>query len=310
MRLKRVESLFRNSCRFLPRAFSLIELLLVIVVITVIFASASRFYVYLDDAEKYRKTIETLIAIKRALVGDERLNNLGTRADFGYLESFATPCFPDAESGDIVPVTTLANYLPPCPKTATYNLYKLDGWGHNLFYTTNWTKTSGSGFEYTYVQIMSYGKDGASGGSGVFDADFHILIRKDLYEDTSVIMNIVDVNGTVLRGPVTPWDHQIYFVAFRRCSDELNTYTTSSEITYGNGLFTIPNGVRAGYYRLYVRPTTGGRTDARGLMKHSDELPACGQPELSQVICVYPKDKGTPNFIEFRFPGAVDTSEL
>ena len=66
--------------------FTLIELVLVVIIIGIIFAVGGRYVRYSADAKKYDLTLQKLKTIKRAIIGDERLAILGTRADLGYFE--------------------------------------------------------------------------------------------------------------------------------------------------------------------------------------------------------------------------------
>ena len=104
--------------------FTLLEVILVIMIIAVLFVVGARYTVYAIDSKKYTRTLEKMVTIKHAIVGDERLNNLGVRPDFGYFERFAA--FPAAEGGNSVPTTALAEYLPPTPDTNSYDPYKVD----------------------------------------------------------------------------------------------------------------------------------------------------------------------------------------
>jgi len=297
--------------------FTLFELILVILIIAVIFIVGARYTVYAVDAKKYTRTVDKMITIKRAIIGDERLNNLGLKPDFGYFERFAA--FPAAEAGNTVPTTALADFFPPTPYTSSYDPYKVDEWGNDFYYATTGTNIPGT--TYDTVEIKSWGKDGADDSvttpPTIFDAEFHILIRKDLYESNHVFLNVMDINGTILRGYSNPfgqswgaagYDHQIYRVYVTRINGAETYDTNTATITYDKGLFEI-TGITCGLFLFHVYPTTGGSTNVNGWFDHRNDLSG-GEAGVCQVVPIYPKDPNTPNFVEFRLPGVVDKDEL
>ena len=319
-------SVTNHSSKQSLKGFTLLEIILVILIVAVIFIVGARYTVYAIDAKKYTRTLEKMVTIKRAIVGDERLNNLGMRPDFGYFERFAA--FPAAEGGSSVPTTALTSYLPPTPDTSSYDPYKVDEWGNAFYYTTSGDDIPGT--SYDTVEIKCWGKDGQDDSvttpPTVFDADFHVLIRKNLYESNTVLMNIMDANGTILRGFANPlgqlwgaagYDHQIYRVFVSRIGAAVETYDTNAgTILYapnlvhlsGNGLFQI-NNVTSGLYLFHVYPTTGAGANVNGIYDHRDDLSGSNDG-VCQVVPIYPKDPSTPNFVEFRLHGVVDKTQL
>ena len=336
--------MIKKLCKNL-KAFTLLELLIVIIVMSIIIVIGGRSQAFSIDAKKYSETVEKLRIIKRALVGDERLVNRGTSADFGYFERYAAWPAGEGGSSNEVPTTALADYLPPMPKTSGYDYYKVDAWGNNFVYTPNTaTFVSDDTTKYSGVQIISYGRDGASGASQtIFDIDTQILIRKDLYESNLVVMNVMDNIGNILRG--YPWmhegsgtnidasaittNHQIYRVQMLNVN---NTVVLDTEIVlsspansaccfYSQGLFsnrfpltsspTYFNGIKCGIYKVRVYPTDPGLggNSKYGAYDHTNDL-AFDLQYVEQIVPIYPKDPLSPNFFEFRFSGKVDLREL
>jgi len=203
------------------RAFTLIEILMVMVVVSIIFVVGGRSVGVSVDARKYMKSLDTMITIRRALIGDERFLNSGTPADWGHFGlqgSFPGPEVALNRDGTNftqgVPVTALANFLPPIPipasaGTTTQHPYQTDQWGNPFQYQLytdptggnptptgdeayNWF-VDGNGDIYAIVDILCTGSNGTKEASVLdggpppvppfLDEDMHIMIRRDLYEE-------------------------------------------------------------------------------------------------------------------------------
>ncbi|MBU1862118.1 MAG: prepilin-type N-terminal cleavage/methylation domain-containing protein [Candidatus Omnitrophica bacterium] len=327
-----------KKCIFKNRSlmgFTLLEVLLVLIILSIIAITGSRYAVYAIDAQKYVESCHTMVTIRRALIGDERLNNLGTRVDFGFVERYGV--FPNPENGDEVPTdghdavtpanSGLADFLPPAPQKETIGAanvadsYKQDAWGNDFVYSTTETITLG-GTDYDAVEIKCLGRDGAAGGTTtIFYGDFHIIIRQDLYTENLLLMNVMDVNGTILRGYAgANYDHQIYQVDVIDVDGNtiLETEGASGyELFYSHGIFANVQGateyfIPCGFYRIVVYPTTYSSwpgENSAGKIDHRDDLMR-GNSSLSQWVPIYPKSPKVPNYIEFRLPGVVDVKEL
>lgn len=321
--------------------FTLIELVLVVTIIAIVLTVGSRYTRYAVDAKKFNATIEKLTAIKRALVGDERLVVLGNRADMGYFENNYS--FPAPENGDEVPTTALAPYLPPVPELDSLSRcesYKYDEWGQLINYQVSVNRPAiiGSGGQaYDFVQIRAYGANGAGAGTTVFDEDIEILIRQDLFTENLLIANITDNNGVIMRGcpnraiggiDGSPGNHQIFRMRLENAGGAVQFGTDqagASLIYYFQGIFTsrddsditVPivwpsNPIPAGLYRMHVWPTDGtaaGANWAPGVIDHKDDLSG-SNADIALPVVIYPKDPVAINAIEFRLPGAIDTDEL
>ena len=333
--------------RCLQTGFTFIEMVLVIVILSIIGILGMRHTGYAKDANRYKETLNKIIVIKRAIVGDERLNNLGVQADMGYFETnYDFP--PDDGSGhpdgtaNRIPTDSLAAYLPPLPTTANYNPYTVDAWGNSLEYSTNvnviakYGYTDGfvddSNIAYRYVEIKCLGKDGVATTAttpNIFNTDFHILIREDLYDENLMIMNTMDKNGVILRGPDgTATDHQICNVDIRNIDTGIVKYqvggAVNKRIAYGQGFFSMPDVVKdiagnldanvseilSGKYIFRVSPANGVGGTTNGSQDHRGSLIGGAVNSIDIPITIYPKDPDNPNFIEIRFPGAVDIDKL
>ena len=189
--------------------FSLIELILVMVMISIIFAVGSRFINLGEDGAKYRKTYQKMIAIRRALVGDERLSSHGIKSDFGIVGR--DHAFPAAVSGG-VPVGALREFLPPMVEMNGVNPYTFDEWGNAFTYNPSSKQVGDDGVSINCVEIRCNGRDGAPGGTGL-DADFHILIPTASYLQSTLLFQFMDREGTLLTStditnasPMTVWN--------------------------------------------------------------------------------------------------------
>lgn len=333
-----------NKQRLLSSAgFTLLEILIVIIVIAIIVVVGANNQGFQVDAHKYQETVAKLKVIKNALVGDDRLLNEGVRADFGYFG--VNGDWPAAENTDEVPTTALAPFLPPMPETAGFDYYKQDAWGNSFIYRTDVASfvEDSDGVPYRALEILSYGQDGSSGTTRtIFDADTHILIRKNIFEDNFVLMSINDCIGTTLRampfyqdvaGALTPIDasvqrdvHQIYRVQLLDVAgnvlldtENMYTGTPNTALMYATSIFSnkFPfdspvqeNLIDSGIYRLRVYPTNGTLGNKRqGKFDHRDDLNE-SNAFLETVVPVYPKDMASINYLIFKFPGRLDLSEI
>jgi len=318
------------------KGFTLVELVAVVVILGLMISVGGRYVQFAVDAKKYNETVAKLVTIRNAIVGDDRLVVLGNRADMGYFENNYS--FPAAGAGNTVPTVTLRDFLPPVPELETAaqaSTYQVDAWGTPIFYDDSVQITFGAGAtasNYFYVRIMSLGANGTNVVTGdALDEDLEILIRRDHYLDNMVKSNVMDSNGTIMRGypnraALTPaGNHQIRIVRLENAAGATQFGTDqagASRLYYFQGLFSsqddvdgnplnwTSNSVPAGFYRMHVWPTNGASgADARGSIDHRNDLSG-SNADLAQVVVVYPKDPEAVNFLEFRLPGAVDADEL
>jgi prepilin-type N-terminal cleavage/methylation domain-containing protein len=314
------------------KGFTLVELITVVIILGLLVAVGGRYIIYSIDAKKYNETLERLIIIRNAIVGDANLVVLGNRADLGYFENNYS--FPAAEAGNTVPIAALRDYLPPIPELDTLGraeAYKQDAWGNNFEYLPSVAQTFG-GTTYNYVRIKSFGANGTNVVTGdALDEDIEVLIRRDLYLTTMVKANIMDARGVILRGVPNratmtgaPWTHQVYVMRLENAAGATRFGTDSAgvnQIYYFQGLFSsrddsssnpvnwINHPIPAGFYRMHVWPTNGSAASAQGIRDHRNDLSG-SNVDLSQPVIIYPKDPAAVNFLEFRFPGQVDATEL
>ncbi len=315
------ERFFLNSAKSKRSltGFTLLEMILVISIIAIIAVSGERFVDFAVDAQKYLDTKDRMMTIKRAIVGDERLHTFGMRADLGYFENQFSYPVPDA--GNVVPTggTGIRDYLPLHTMTTNYHPYEEDAWGRNFIYHDDVPMPfmlDGDGLIRDGVRILCYGRDGiddtVTAPANILDADIYLYIRRDLYLENLIQMNVMDANGTILRGPMDPFDHQILIVIFCDFLFNIRFSTGSNNFFYYQGVFTTyderppqrETPACAGIYRTLIVPTFGTGSH-QGIFDHQDDLNVA-----SQIVVIYPKDPEVPNFLEIRMPGVVDIQEL
>lgn len=269
------------SSRYTHRAFTILEILIVILMIGIIFTVSSRVMGNAVDNARYEATMKEMDQIKRALIGDANIVKGNSRVDFGYFGK--NGAFP--ASGNLAALST------EFPTNADFTN---DAWGNAY----NWNGSV----------LTSYGKDGAAGGTGL-NTDITLTIPTTMYTSNEVRINVFDLNGNVLRGnDAGDTLNQISSVTLTHTQTAAVETTT---LTYGC-VFTRASGVEAGVYTLTVNVATG----AGGANGSKDWRPYLnnGNTSFQTEVVIYPKaDAVTPqswNYIAVRLPGALDPTEL
>lgn len=306
---------------FTTAAFTLLELLLVMVIIAIIMVVGTRTQTYSEDAKRYTETLAKMRIIRDALIGNPELSLLGQRTHFGYvgyMQEFpaaaATNKVPDGGFGAGAP--DLNEFLPPVATPSSYSYYQKDAWGNDFYYNVGASD----------VTLTCYGKDGVDDttdtGTTIFDYDMSITVTRSLYENNALFINVMDANGTVLRGSAAPYDHQIKQLdlvcmrGVRIASTDtgsgllpsIDSDAASLEtISYEKGLFSVSN-IPVGQYLLYVHVANGSGGDG-GVSDHTQDLLGSENYAVHHVT-VYPKGPTLPNFVEIRLPGKVDATKL
>lgn len=342
-----------NTMKFLGRprqkGFTLLEILIVIIVVSIIFVVGANTRTYQVDAKKYKETIEKLRVIQRALGGDDRLFNEGMRADFGYYGAFRSWPAPADLNGDgtasELPISVLDDFLPPMPSAASYNYYTQDAWGNYFTYQVDVdtpVQYGGGSSTYKGIEVRSNAQDAVVGVSKtIFDSDVRILLRKDLFEDNLVYISVLDSLGVSLRGMpfVNPNSaaaipaaaqtdvHQIYRVVLLDLAGNVVLDTESfyssigspQSLFYSQSLFlnrfpykkpfTFSNLIGCGYYKLRVYPSFGGSGSKREGAFDHRDDLSDNNNYLEQIVPIYPKDPLAPNYLVFKFPGRLDLTE-
>ena len=152
---------------------------MVSVLMMIVFTVAFRSIGNTIDVKRFQATINEMVEIRKALVGDENLIDGQSRLDFGYVGdngSFPSP------SGGKLPQADLASYFEGGID------FRLDGWGNAYAYSTGAT-----------ITITSYGADGSSGGSGL-DEDIVLSFSSAKYLSNTVSSMCYDVRGNILTG--------------------------------------------------------------------------------------------------------------
>jgi len=160
--------------------FSLMELGLVILIISILFTLGALFMNESVDNHRYRATVREMEEIKKALIGDETILSGYERTDFGYVG--LTRSFPGglgALSGEF----------------ATNPGFSDDAW-HNPYQYSN----AGT------VVIESWGADGGNGGTGL-NSDVALRFTRNVYTNNTVYVTVHDIKGNILRGNTGPGDN-------------------------------------------------------------------------------------------------------
>ena len=125
------------------RGFTLIELVIVIIILSILATVATRQLSTTVDTAKYEQTKNEMDALAAAIRGSEELYESGARTDFGYV-------------GDIGGLPPNLDALVQNPGYGTWkgpyidrgiaaDDFKKDGWGANYTYQDTMIRSSGSG---------------------------------------------------------------------------------------------------------------------------------------------------------------------
>jgi len=260
------------------KGFSLIEFVLIFLIMGIVFTISTRVVNNVLSGYKYQATIKEMLQLKKALIGDENIIKGKQRVDFGYIGSQANfPNFSD-----------ISGYF------ATTD-YQKDAWN------TNYNYNNGA----ATVVVTSYGKNGASGGSG-YDEDIVISINKDLYKKNHVYLMIYDIRGNILRGRTTWGDskYQIQSIDLTRISDGLNnTFTPlASNNTY---LYELSD-VIVGVYNVCVNIADGTGASTKDWRPYLDVDDDPTDGSFTQKCVIYPQGSNRTQLLVVRLPGAVN----
>ena len=224
----------------LLKGFTLVEILMVIALMGILTVTSLTVMDQVSSDLAFDKTYAKMNRIKTALIGDLDANKQGLRDYYGYLGDIgslptsaqglqALLTRPSATSVWAINSTSRTGMGwrgPYLPSTTGVDWLK-DSWGNSFVYNTTGTP-----------YILSYGSDGAAGGSGTA-ADIQIDLGTNI--TFSTVYGILNENGERYTGNATV---EFYYP---NGSGALSTSTTS--VTSGNnGYFTfsnIPFGLRS-----------------------------------------------------------------
>ena len=254
--------------------FSLLELVLVIIIFSVLAATAARVITVSADRGKFEQTVQEMDQLVKALVGDEGLVQGGLRADFGYVGDVGG--LPAAGQGlaALLSDPGVAGWNGPYVTNAFSGDptgYRKDAWGTNYIYNP----AAGT--------ITSLGSDAASGGTaGTYEEDIVRTITSDVSKLTGNAISVVALDG---KGSTLNDTHVTVTVTYPGM--------TGGSTTYASGAFTRSS-IPIGLHTVSATPTAG----------YSAYLGSA----LDQRICVYPRGASTPSSLVVRFVGSIPSA--
>jgi prepilin-type N-terminal cleavage/methylation domain-containing protein len=254
------------------KAFTLIELVLTIVVISILFSVGSIFMNDSVDTSRYRATVTEMKELTKAIVGDWSVVKGKARTDFGYVgDQGAFPANLAALSGEF---TVNAQYTQ-------------DAWDTNYVYVAN----SGG-----IASIESWGADRANGGV-TLAADLIVRFNRDLYLNNTVYVTVYDSRGNILRGnDAGDANYHITGVQLTRLS---GVGAAIVQNTPTQGSMFILTAVPMGRYQVQV--TVQNTNSYRQFLNDNSAT-------FTEEIAVYPKGAGRMQIINVRLPGALNVS--
>jgi len=139
------------------KGYSLIELLLVVIIVGVLAASAAKSMKHNKDITRIEETKVEMDRITYAVLGNPNLASNGTRTDFGYAGDLGT--YPSSWSALVKDTPTYSNWdgpyiYDPFASDTVYTEFKKDGWGSDYSkdaYFRIITSINGSDYIYRYL---------------------------------------------------------------------------------------------------------------------------------------------------------------
>ena len=238
------------------QGFTLIEVILVLVLIGIMAALAANIIANSLDRGRFDETWKEMNSIKMAIVGNPDLTNAGVRSDFAYvgdmgtiptsitelLEQGAQPAWSVYDTDLGTGTGWRGPYLDNKRDDSGTYLATLDGWGNAYVYNSG--AIAGTG------QVMSYGSDGASGGSG-YAADITVPETSLVTSQTQggVAGRVTDIIGNPVRNTNVT-------ITYPDPASKGNP--TSSTVATDNGGNYVFNSIPIGKHRVQL--TVGGTT--------------------------------------------------
>ncbi len=291
------------------KGFTLIELGLALLIISIILGASSSFINNLVVSRKYNDTLKELKVITDMMVGDTSLIQSGHAAGFGYYEDQRS--FPPNGS-----VSWISQYFTkPMMVNSNVSEHEIDEWGvpynvSNAFGTCT---------------VKSYGEDKAGGGGD----DVEFVYNTFRYNNNVIRIYISDAKGSVLRGRMNgdvSYYHTIRLVwvqGYGGGGDDITYIIAGSAgvssgdmpaMTYRDGYWEV-SGIKAGYYTVGVSPAIGDGNPDGGIYNHMDNLTwyisgTNAEDAIQKVIVVYPRGNSVVQKYIVRLPGVIDKKEV
>jgi prepilin-type N-terminal cleavage/methylation domain-containing protein len=282
--------------------FTLLEIILVLVILSVIALTGVRMFDSYDNSSRFQGTLDRMTVIRDKIVGDERIVQSSRRVDFGYFGKHAA--FPPANP----PVNEGLDALSSVWKSCDPYLRSHDAWGRRFDY-------DGPAGAAGAITIETPGANGSyDGADSGFDTDISMQIDSAHYTSNDIYIYCKDVNGTLLRGIVngsaTTYDYHIRQVSFIANGGTTYNYTSTAGGTLdysANGYWYKTGVIKAGQCKIIVYPADGDGA-ANCNTNRLPELLAEGLIAVEIHEVVYPKGgfaNNNDNVFIVRFPGAV-----
>jgi len=303
------------------RGFSLLELALGLMVLSIMLISSSSLMDNLVTAERFEKTVAEIQQLGHLTVGDPNVMQTGHQADFGYFE---------AHRGWPATVSQLYEFVfEPMsvrqilgPGGVMWHELLQDEWGGGYFIAVP--------APFTF-QIRAPGED----GNPMTGDDIPYSIPQSQYQGNIVRILITDAAGTALRTRTAALPggfHQIYEVQLRgygspgaysskRGSNAGISVAPMAPMTYNAGYFQVTS-VQAGPYMITVNPTPGPAPPAftpglnEGNYNLTDNL--CGsnagnanqEAAIRKMIMVSPRGFAVQQYFIVKMPGMIQEDEV
>ena len=326
--------------------FTLLELIVALVVISVMLISSSMLVNNMISAKKYVDTMGEIEQIAAAMVGDPYEVQTGHQSSFGYWEvhrAFPSGWHRPLLGDDPTTHPFQALYELICEPKAVDSSGPTDLIRDEWGFPYHWEIISLGG-PFVYRIIESYGWGSVNGGGGA-SQDIEYIIDTTLYNTNQVRITMKDANGTLLRGlniGESIYYHHIDSIQMVGFGDlPQPNFNWSGRLgpgpntSYTDGYFTVTN-VPAGYYILTATPVEGtplpALPDNRGTFSYqntlagfydptpdqhrggggasADDLNDNNQTCIRKVIVVYPRGSNVSQHFEVRFPGDLSEDEI
>lgn len=164
--------IFISRKNYLVQGFSLFEVVLVILLLSVMAGVGIRAIQSMDQAKRFRSTTNAMNMIRKKLIGNPRIFQTGHRTDFGYWGIYGA--FPSSLNA-----LDAAHYVTP-----RFEWLTRDAWGNNYLY------------DNSSIGITS----GAAADGSSFDADISVSINKNAFNNNDLRVYCVDRAGGILLG--------------------------------------------------------------------------------------------------------------
>lgn len=184
-------------------AFTLIELTIIIIILGILAAVATRKLGDSVETAKWEHTKVELDELARAMVGNPEVYSNGARTDFGYVGDIgALPLNLDGLSQNPGSYSTWNG--PYITDAFTSGDYKKDAWGTTYTYTDTLLRSTGSGSNIDKVIAISSASLLSNGVEGVI-VDANKNIPGATYDDSvSVRLTYPDGSGGTSTASTTP----------------------------------------------------------------------------------------------------------